>query len=99
MGQRRVDGLVVPSSLQSPSLFESPLPSFSELPAMVMRHTLLGDANFDGTVNISDLSNALTNCDKTASASAVGGSLAAVPEPPTLLLTAGGLLDPAVSVR
>jgi hypothetical protein len=37
----------------------------TSMPATILRHVLVGDANLDGTVNISDLSKVLTNYDKT----------------------------------
>jgi hypothetical protein len=49
--------------------------------------TLPGDANGDGTVNISDLSNVLTNYDKTAGAF---GGIEAVPEPGSITLLLAG---------
>jgi hypothetical protein len=49
-----------------------------------------GDFNGDGTVNISDLSNVLTNYDKSLGASAAG--IKAVPEAATLALLAAGLI-------
>jgi hypothetical protein len=45
-----------------------------------------GDFNGDGTVSIDDLSNTLTNFDKTVAAAAVG--FRAVPEPGALALLA-----------
>jgi hypothetical protein len=47
-----------------------------------------GDFNGDGTVNISDLSNVLTNYDRTLQAA----GLKAVPEPGALALLAVGLV-------
>jgi hypothetical protein len=37
---------------------------FANMPAMILKHALAGDANMDGTVNINDLSKVLTNYDK-----------------------------------
>ena len=43
-----------------------PIPGdLTNMPAMIMKHVLPGDANLDGTVNINDLSKVLTNYDKT----------------------------------
>jgi hypothetical protein len=44
----------------------------TDMPALVMRSVLAGDANLDGTVDISDLSKVLTNYDKTSMAWALG---------------------------
>jgi len=42
-----------------------PIPAdLTAMPAMILKTALVGDANLDGTVNISDLSKVLTNYDK-----------------------------------
>jgi hypothetical protein len=50
-----------------------------------------GDFNGDNTVNISDLSNVLTNYDKSMGLGAAPG-LKAVPEPATLVLLASSAI-------
>jgi hypothetical protein len=49
---------------------DPPIPpdDLSNLPAMILKTVLPGDADFDGTVNINDLSKGLTNYDKTLTA-------------------------------
>ena len=39
--------------------------AFSNMPSMLLKKSLVGDANFDGKVDINDLSKVLTNYDKT----------------------------------
>ena len=47
-------------------------PDLSNMPAIIMKHDLLGDANYDGKVDINDLTIVLTNYNQTAGMSWTG---------------------------